>query len=992
MTQNSAPLVSASTAIKAGDRIFLVDGNSFVFRAYFQSMNQDKKYNYRSDGLPTGAVRLFCTKLLQFIREGAMGIIPTHLAIIFDPPDGSFRKDIYPAYKAHRPPPPEDLIPQFSLIRDAVKAFGLIPLEKKGFEADDLIATYARHGREAGADVLIISADKDLMQLIGSTVGMFDPASGTGGKNFRAERRIGVEEVKAYFGVPPEQVVDVQSLAGDSSDNVPGVAGIGIKTAAQLITEFGSLENLLANTDKIPQPKRRESLQSNAELARISYKLVKLDEHVDVSVPLSDLSLIDPNAQELIAFLKTLEFTSLSKRIGEVYDVDARAIEPAIIAIPEFVQQAPLNNTVTNKTDIKTASNIGSSTPQDLAHKVRVEAQQATFNRESYITIRDFKTLDMFINEALETRTLALDTETTSLNAMQAELVGISIATSPGRAGYIPLLHRGDTDLFGEGVLAEQLSTREVLERLNPILNDPSVLKIGQNFKYDLLVLGRYGINVMPYDDTMLMSYVLDAGVNGHGMDELSMKYFNHQPIPFSELCGTGKNAITFDRVAIDKATAYAAEDADVTYRLWQVLKARLIAEKRLTIYETLERPLPSVIAKMEQRGITVDRAQLAKLSGEFAQTLERLGDEIHTLAGEKFLIASPKQLGDILFGKLGLPGAKKTASGQWATGASILEELAEQGHELPQKILNWRQLAKLTSTYTDALPNFIHRQTGRVHTSFSLAATTTGRLSSSDPNVQNIPVRSTEGRKIRQAFVASQGHALISADYSQIELRLLAHMADIGVLKQAFHDGLDIHAMTASEMFGVPIKDMDPAIRRRAKAINFGIIYGISAFGLANQLSIPREEASAYIKSYFEKFPGIRAYMDAMKTMCREKGFVTTIFGRVCHYPQIASKNASERAFVERQAINAPIQGSASDMIRRAMIRMDAALIAKNLNAKMLLQVHDELIFEAPLDEIEATIPVIKAVMKQAPFPAVNLSVPIEVDARAASNWDEAH
>jgi DNA polymerase-1 len=985
----------ASPTLQAGDHVFLVDGNSFVFRAYFQSMNQDKKYNYRSDGLPTGAVRLFCTKLLQFVREGAVGIKPTHLAIIFDPPDGSFRKDIYPQYKAHRPPPPDDLIPQFPLMREAVKAFGLIPLEQAGFEADDLIATYARQAREAGADVLIISADKDLMQLLGDKVTMYDPASGTGGKNFRAERRIGVEEVKAYFGVPPSQVVDVQALAGDSSDNVPGVPGIGLKTAAQLMQDFDTLDNLLANTDKISQPKRREALIQNAELARISQRLVRLETHVDVAVPLSDLTLIDPDPQPLIAFLKGLEFTTLSKRIADAYEVDISAIEPATIA---YAGAAPatFSNAVQTSEDAQAQSmnkgDVNATLPQRLAQKYLSEARQAVFDREAYVTIRDLKTLDAFIQEAREAGVMAIDTETTSLDAMQAELVGISLATRANRAAYIPLLHRGGTDLFGSGLTPDQLSTQDVITHLKPLLCDPAVLKIGQNIKYDLLVLSRYGVEITPLDDTMLMSYVLDAGVNGHGMDELSLKYFGHAPIPFSEVCGTGKNALTFDQIAIDKATAYAAEDADVTLRLHNVLKQRLIAEGRLSVYETLERPLPQVIAHMERRGITVDRAQLSRLSGEFAQTLERLAEEIHALAGEKFLIASPKQLGDVLFGKLGLPGAKKTASGQWATGASVLEELAEQGYELPQKILNWRQLAKLTSTYTDALPAYINRETGRVHTSFSLAATTTGRLSSSEPNLQNIPVRTLEGRKIRQAFVASQGHALISADYSQIELRLLAHMADITSLKQAFHDGLDIHAMTASEMFGVPIQGMDPLIRRRAKAINFGIIYGISAFGLANQLSISREEAGAYIRSYFDKFPGIKAYMDDMKAQCREKGFVKTIFGRVCHYPAITSKNASERAFVERQAINAPIQGSASDMIRRAMIRMDDALITQNLSAKMLLQVHDELIFEAPLDEVERTIPVIKAVMRDAPFPALNLSVPIEVDARAANNWDEAH
>ncbi|MGL4973744.1 MAG: DNA polymerase I, partial [Bosea sp. (in: a-proteobacteria)] len=611
---------------------------------------------------------------------------------------------------------------------------------------------------------------------------------------------------------------------------------------------------------------------------------------------------------------------------------------------------------------------------------------------ESYACVRTAAELKTWVARAQEVGAIAIDTETNALDVMQADLVGISLAVAPGQACYIPLLHRGGTDLFGGGLLEGQIPSAEALAILKPLLADPGVLKIGQNLKFDLTVLKRHGVEVTPIDDTMLMSYALDAGTNSHGMDRLSELHLGHKTMAYADVTGTGKAQVTFDKVALDLATAYAAEDADVTLRLWHVLKPRLAAESRTTVYETLERPLVPVLSRMEQRGIAIDRQILSRLSGDFAQSLARLEDEIYEVAGERFTIGSPKQLGDILFGKMGLSGAKKTATGQWATGASVLEDLAEEGHVLPGKILEWRQLAKLKSTYTDALPTYVNAQTQRVHTSFSLAATTTGRLSSSEPNLQNIPIRTEAGRKIRTAFVPEQGFQLVSADYSQIELRILAHIADIPQLRQAFADGIDIHAMTASEMFGVPVAGMPSEVRRRAKAINFGIIYGISAFGLANQLGIGREEASAYIKKYFERFPGIRDYMDTTKQFCRTHGFVTTVFGRVCHYPAVASKNPQERAFVERQAINAPIQGSASDIIRRAMIRMEDALAGEKLSARMLLQVHDELVFEVPDTEVEATLPVIRRIMVDAPAPAVQLKVPLQVEARAAGNWDEAH
>ncbi len=995
--------MSASHAeLGPNSRVFLVDGSSFVFRAYFQSIRQDAKYNYRSDRLPTGAVRLFCAKILQFLRDGAAGETPTHLAIIFDKSENSFRKEIYPEYKAHRPDPPEDLVPQFPLMREAVRAFGLKPIEQDRYEADDLIATYARLAREKGAQVLIVSADKDLMQLVGEGVSMYDPASGVAGKfGAREERFIGENEVFEYFGVAPDKVVDVQALAGDSTDNVPGAKGIGVKTAAQLITEYGDLDTLLARAGEIKQPKRREALTEpkNAELIRISKKLVELVRDVDLEIPLEDLGVHDPDAQRLVAFLLAMEFTTITRRVGEIYGVDPSKVEPdpaflgangwrgrngeaarlapspAPAPLPEPRQELEL-------------------TPQSLAAERAKVAVAAPIDRSRYETVQSLERLEQWIADAHDSGLVALDTETTSLDPMTCHLVGVSLALPGGRACYIPLGHRvGPDDLFGGAELvAGQIPMHDAIARLKPLFEDPAVLKIAHNMKYDLTVLHGCGVAVAPIEDTMLISYALDSGRNNHGLDELAQKHLGHKNIAFGEVAGTGKNFVGFARVPLDKATEYAAEDADVCLRLWKLLKPRLAAENATTVYETLERPMVATLHAMEMRGVAIDRTILARLSSEFAQTMARLEDEIYEAAGERFNLGSPKQLGDILFGKMGLPGARKTATGQWSTSASVLEDLADEGNGFARLILEWRQLSKLKSTYADSLPGFVNAKTGRVHTSFALAATSTGRLSSSDPNLQNIPVRNEIGRKIRAAFVAPPGRVLISADYSQIELRLLAHVADIPQLKKAFAEGLDIHAMTASEMFGVPIEGMPSEVRRRAKAINFGIIYGISAFGLANQLGIPREEAALYIKTYFERFPGIRDYMDAMKKTVREKGVVTTIFGRKCHFPRIGSANASERAFFERQAINAPIQGAAADIIRRAMVRMDAALLAEGLSAQMLLQVHDELVFEAPEAETERTIEVVKRVMVEAPLPAVSLAAPLKVDARAARNWDEAH
>jgi len=976
----------ASRPVQKGDHVFLIDGSSYIFRAYHALPPLSRK----SDGLPVGAVAGFCNMLWKLLREAnEVGVKPTHLAVILDHSEMTFRNQIYDLYKAQRPDPPEDLRPQFKLIRSAVQAFNVACIEQPGFEADDLIATYSRQAVEIGADVTIVASDKDLMQLIRPGVVMLDTMKG---------KVIGRDEVIEKFGVPPEKVADVQSLAGDSVDNVPGVPGIGVKTAAQLIADYGDLETLLARAGEIKQPKRREALIQFAEQARISMRLVTLEQNVPLTVPIEALGVRPIDGVRLIRFLKAMEFTTLTGRVASTSGVESASVEPdPALASPRLagLAETPPAEGATERP----ASAAPAPKPSgDGLHPAalvqsRAAAARAPVDRSTYETVTSIDRLMEWANRAVQSGLVAVDTETTSLDPMQADLVGISLALAPGEACYIPIAHRGEGDgLFTEGLLPEQIPIRDVLAVLKPMLEDRSVLKVAQNLKYDWLILSRHGIDIAPFDDTMLISYVLDAGRGTHGMDPLSEKWLGHTPITFDDVTGKGKARITFDRVPLDRATAYAAEDADVTLRLWLALKPRLVAEGMSTVYETLERPMVPVLATMERAGIAIDRSILSRLSGEFAQSAGALEAEIQELAGQPFNVGSPKQLGDILFGVMGLPGATKTATGAWATGASILEDLAEQGYELPQKILDWRQLTKLRSTYTESLPTYQHPETKRVHTSYALAATTTGRLSSSEPNLQNIPVRTEAGRKIRRAFVAEPGHKLVSADYSQIELRLLAEIADIPALRKAFRDGLDIHALTASEMFGVPVEGMPPEIRRRAKAINFGIIYGISAFGLANQLGIGREEAGAYIKRYFERFPGIRAYMDETKQICREKGYVTTLFGRRCHYPEIASKNPSVRAFNERASINARLQGTAADIIRRAMIRVQPALDAAGLHARMLLQVHDELIFEVPEDEVEATLPLVTAVMERAPEPAVTLTVPLKVDARAADNWDEAH
>ncbi len=999
--------------MKKGDHLFLVDGSGYIFRAYHALPPLTRK----SDGMPVGAIAGFCNmlwKLMQDARNTDVGVVPTHFAVIFDYSAKTFRKEIYPEYKANRAEPPEDLVPQFGLIREATRAFSVPCIEMEGFEADDLIATYARLACEADADTTIISSDKDLMQLVGPTVKMYDPMK---------DREIGVAEVVEKWGVGPEKMIDLQALTGDSIDNVPGVPGIGPKTAAQLLAEYGDLDTLLARASEIKQNKRRENIIDNADKARLSRELVRLKDDVSVTDGLDDFVLEPPDGPKLIAFLKAMEFSSLTRRVAEATGADPAEIEPAQVKVEwgaaahgpdvggEDRPSSAAGPSPRESGEKEAVRDVDTPLSPSLRGEGRGEGQAATpaalaaarahaataekFDLAAYVTIRDMATLAAWIAEAFAAGIVAFDTETTSLDPMQAELCGFSLATAPGRAAYVPLAHKaGAGDLLGGGLVEGQLGEAAALAALKPLMQDASVLKIAQNMKFDWQIMHRRGIDIAPFDDTMLISYVLDAGTTGgHGMDALSERWLGHTPIPFKAVAGSGKSGTTFDMVDIERAAVYAAEDADVTLRLWRVLKPRLPVQQAVSVYERLERPLVAVLARMEEAGISVDRQILSRLSGELAQRAAALEDEIYQLAGERFTIGSPKQLGDILFGRMGLPGGSKTKSGQWATSARILEDLAAEGYELPRKIVDWRQLTKLKSTYTDALPGYVHPETKRVHTSYALASTTTGRLSSSEPNLQNIPVRTAEGRKIRTAFIAEPGKKLISADYSQIELRVLAHVADIPQLVKAFADGVDIHAMTASEMFGVPVKDMPGEVRRRAKAINFGIIYGISAFGLANQLSIPREEAADYIKRYFERFPGIRDYMEATKAFARANGYVETIFGRRAHYPEIRSSNPQMRSFNERAAINAPIQGSAADIIRRAMIRMEAALVEAGLkHTAMLLQVHDELVFEAPDEEVEAAIPVIRHVMENATMPALAMHVPLKVDARAADNWEEAH
>ena len=926
-----------------GHHLHLIDGSAFIFRAYHALPPLTRK----SDGLPIGAVSGFCNMLQRYVEGNTGPDAPTHIAVIFDKGSHTFRNEIFDQYKGNREEMPEDLRPQMPLTREATRAFNIACEEKEGYEADDIIATLAIQAREAGGQVTIISSDKDLMQLVGGGVEMFDAM-----KN----RRIDRDGVFEKFGVFPERVVDVQALAGDSVDNVPGAPGIGVKTAALLINEYGDLESLLARAGEIKQPKRRETLLNFAEQIRVSKRLVELDAKTPLDFTLDDLEVQPPDAEKLLSFLAEMEFRTLTKRISDKLGVEAPVLR-------EVASAAAGEN----------------------------ESPKVPFDPSGYETVTTLSALEAWVSVIREWGYVAVDTETTSLNEMRAELVGISLCVEEGKACYIPLNHKAGSsdDLFQETKLVEgQLGEAEVLLALKPVLEDPAIVKIGQNMKYDAKILARYGVDIAPIDDTMLLSYALHGGLHNHGMDGLSERYLEHTPIPIKPLLGSGKSAITFDRVSIEEATPYAAEDVDVTLRLWKLFKPRLHSARVTRVYESLERPMVHVLADMEKTGIKVDRDTLSRMSNTFAQKMAGLEAEIHQMAGETFNVGSPKQLGEIMFDKLGYEGGKKGKTGAYATGADILEDLATV-HDLPKRVLDWRQLSKLKSTYTDALQDHINPETGRVHTSYSIAGANTGRLASTDPNLQNIPVRTEDGRRIREAFVAEEGKRLVSLDYSQIELRILAHVAGIDSLKQAFRDGVDIHAMTASEMFDVPLEEMTSDIRRQAKAINFGVIYGISGFGLARNLRIPRAEAQGFIDRYFERFPGIREYMDDTIKFAKENSRVETLFGRVIHTPEINAKGPAA-GFAKRAAINAPIQGAAADIIRRAMIRMPEAI--KDLPAKMLLQVHDELLFEVSEEAIDPLINAARTVMERAAEPVVKIDVPLVVDAGQGGNWAEAH
>jgi len=918
------------------ETLYLVDASGFIFRAFHALPPLTDP-----SGTPVGAVIGFANMLIRLLKD----LKARHVGVIFDASRHNFRNAIYADYKANRDETPADLIPQFPLIREVTRAFGFEPLEMEGYEADDLIASYARLAREQGVNVVIVSSDKDLMQLVREGVSLYDPLK---------QKIMGDAEVFEKFGVKPTQVVDVQALCGDASDNVPGVRGIGVKTAAELINQFGTLEALLGALDTIKQPKRRETLVENAEMARISKKLVQLDANAPLPKALDALGAGDPASPELITFLKTHGFKSLLHRIGEKADAPAPAATP-----------------------------IGTQTAATVEKPAPIAG--------TYVTITDARTLQEWVDAATACGVISVDTETTGLTPAKADLVGISLSYIAGSGAYIPIGHRAPpVDLLdGPQKPLEQMNKADAIRILKPMLEDAAVLKIGQNIKYDLQIFDAQGISVTPVDDTMLLSYVLDGTTHGHGMDELAMLHLGHKTILYSDVAGKGAKQIGFAEVAIDKATDYAAEDADITLRLWEILKPRLPLAHMATVYETMDRALIPVIAKMESYGVKIDVPMLRGLSQDFGAQMAILESDVHQLAGHSFNVASPKQLGEVLFDEMGLPSGKKTKTGDWSTSADILEELAEQGHEIVRKVLDYRQMAKLKSTYTDALQDQINPRTGRVHTSFAMAHTSTGRLASSDPNLQNIPIRTEAGRKIREAFIAEEGFVLLSIDYSQIELRLAAAIANIPALKQAFHDGLDIHALTASEVFGVPMAEMTPEIRRNAKAINFGIIYGISGWGLAAQLGIEPAEANAYIKQYFARFPELAGYMEAAKEEARKKGYVETLFGRHCTIDGIGEKNGARRAFAERQAINAPLQGTAADIMKLAMVQVDRALTARpDLECRMLLQVHDELVFEVREAQAAEASALIKGIMEK----VADIGVPLIAEAGTGHTWGKAH
>lgn len=924
-------------SVNKDSHVCLVDASAYIFRAYHALPPLTRK----SDGTPIGAVSGFCNMLFKLLEDLKATDPPTHFACIFDKSSKTFRNNLYPDYKANRSEPPEDLVPQFPLVRRAAEAFATHAIEIDGYEADDIIATYARIAEQGGAKVTIIGSDKDLMQLVTDKVTMLDTM-----KN----REIGIEQVIEKFGVKPDKVIEIQALAGDSTDNIPGAPGIGIKTAAELITTYGDVEQLLERAHEIKQNKRRETLLDKEviEKVKVSKQLVTLKTDTPVTMSLEELAFSEPDPGTLIQFLEEMGFKTITRRVREAISLED---EEKNFQIPPSI------------------------------------------DRKEYKTVTKLEELQKWIATARSRNIVAIDTETDSLNATSANLVGFSLCVAPNEACYVPLTHVSSDkdDVFGMNN-PEQIEKTLALALLRSLMEDQNVLKVGHNIKYDCVVLAGENIYPSPMDDTMLLSFALNAGKLKHGLDILSEYYFGHKPISYKDVCGTGKSAISFDKVELEKATEYAAEDADVTFRLWQTLKPKLAEERTATLYESVERPLVAIIGAMECEGIKVSEETLRELSKDFYDRMDVLEQKAFEQAETYFNLASPQQVADILFEVKKLPGGTKTKSGKWSTKADELEGLASEGHELPQTILDWRSLSKLRSTYTEALLEAINKNTGRVHTSFAMVGAQTGRLASTDPNLQNIPIRTPDGRKIREAFISEQGNVLIAADYSQIELRLLAHIAEIDSLRKAFIEGLDIHAMTASEMFGVPIEGMDPMIRRQAKAINFGIIYGISGFGLARQLGIARSEARDYISAYFEKFPGIKSYMDRMISSAQSQGYVQTVFGRKLHLRDINAKNHTVRGFAERQAINAPIQGAAADIIKRAMIRLPEALRKENLKTAMLLQVHDELVFEAPEKESEKAMEVIKRVMEKAPEPYSKLSVPLVVDIKAAKTWGQAH
>ena len=929
------------------EELYLVDGSGFIFRAYYAMAYSNRGHMTNPEGTPVSAVYGFTNMLLKLLRD----YHAPYMAVIFDAARANFRNDIYPDYKANRDETPEDLIPQFPLIKEATEAFDIPAIELEGYEADDLIATYARLAKEQGKKVVIVSSDKDLMQLVDDNVRMLDPMK---------DKWIEREQVIEKFGLGPEHVVDIQALAGDSTDNVPGVPGIGIKTAAALIEEFGSLEELLDRAEEIKQKGRREKLLNHKEDARISKRLVRLEDHAPTPIDLGDLKTHNPDKTQLIPFLEKHAFNSILKR---------------------------LDNPNRHSGESRNLSRTAQEDPGLRRDDTPIKDNQ-------YTLINDEDTLQQWINKAQHNGILAIDTETTAITPAKADLVGISLAITPGEAAYIPLGHTAaEIDLLGEAKDdVPQLPKDSVIAAMKPLLEDEAVLKIAHNAKYDWQILAAEGIEMTAVDDTMMISYALDGAQHSHSMDNLSKLYFDHEPIKYEEVAGKGKSQVTFDKVAIDVALDYAAEDADITLRLYKLLKSRLAVEKMSRIYEDIDRPLIPVIARMEMEGIKVDPTALHAMSADFDAKLRALESEIHTMAGNEFNIASPKQVGEILFGQMGLQGGKKTKTGDWSTSASVLEKLAAE-HELPAKILEHRGLAKLKSTYTDALQAQINPRTGRVHSSFALAHTSTGRFSSSDPNLQNIPIRTEEGRKIREAFIPREGHTLLAVDYSQVELRLAAAMAGIEALTKAFKDGVDIHTLTAAQVFDVPLDEVTPEIRRQAKAVNFGIIYGISGWGLAKQLDIDTGEANEFIKRYMARFPELATFMDAQKDHARAKGYILTAHGRKCFIRGINDKNGAVKAFAERQAINAPLQGTAADIMRIAMAKVGPALAKAGLNAKMLLQVHDELVFEVPEGEVEKTAALVTQIMESAAsLHGVDFGLPLTAEAGSGQNWAEAH